>query len=210
MFGARAALLLVLSGGPWSAGASEPVARVQAWLDSWSSLSGRFEQRLASPTLPSDQVESGSFQIARPDRMRWEFSEPERKLAVTDGVSTWLYIPGDRQVIRGSLDQLRRDGAVSLLLSGSLRLQEAFVVRTAVVRDKEVSLDLLPREPSGAVAEIQLRADARSGQVLGFEVVDESGNRVTWTLRDLLLDPQLEEDLFSFRIPRGVEVQEVP
>ena len=206
---AAVALLAMVVSGPVVAGTSNLSARVQAWLDSWSRLSGRFEQLLEAPTLPSGQVESGRFQIWRPDRMRWDYREPERKLAVTDGVQTWLYIPSDRQVIRGSVEQLRRDSAVSLLLSGSLRLDEAFGVRSARIVDSEIRLDLVPRQPSATIQEVRLRADAATGGVLGFEVADPSGNRVTWRFWDIRLDPDLDEDLFRFRVPRGVEVQDL-
>ena len=104
---ALAALVLVGPALAATADTANTAGRVQAWLDSWSRLSGRFEQRLQAPTLPSEQVESGRFYVAQPDRMRWDYRQPERKLAVTDGVQTWLYIPSDRQVIRGSVDALR-------------------------------------------------------------------------------------------------------
>ncbi|MFQ5768068.1 MAG: outer membrane lipoprotein carrier protein LolA, partial [Acidobacteriota bacterium] len=55
------------------AGERETGEQVQRWLDSWTTLSGRFQQTLTSPTLPSAEVESGRFQVARPERMRWAY-----------------------------------------------------------------------------------------------------------------------------------------
>jgi outer membrane lipoprotein carrier protein len=194
----------------WAAlsAAAGPEDRVQSWLDSWTSLSGRFEQIVSSPTLPSDQVEAGRFEISRPDRMRWDYSSPEKKLAVTDGVHTWLYLPEDRQVVRGTLERLRRDSAVSLLLTGTLRLDEAFEVTLAEEAGGEIRLSLRPRRSSDAIASVDLRA-AADGEILGFTVTDPSGNRVSWRFRNLLRNPELEEARFMFRIPPGVEVQDL-
>ena len=209
MYRLAIALFTMLLVGPVLAGTQDTTARVQAWLDSWSRLSGRFEQRLQAPTLPSEQVESGRFYIARPDRMRWDYRHPERKLAVTDGVQTWLYVPLDRQVIRGSVDQLRRDSAVSLLLSGTLRLDEAFDIRSSSADEVATWLDLTPRESSDAIQSVRLHAETRTGRILGFEVVDPAGNRVTWSFQDLRLDPRIDDDLFTFQVPRGVEIQDL-
>jgi outer membrane lipoprotein carrier protein len=190
------------------AGLPEPARRVQAWLDSWQSLSGRFEQILSSPTLPSDQVESGTFTIMRPDRMRWDYRQPEKKLALTDGTWTWLYLPADRQVIRGRLERLREDSAVSLLLSGSLRLDEAFKVVTAGLAGDGIRLALLPQQESEAIASVDLHATA-AGQVLAFTVVDPSGNRVSWRFHELRLDPRVDPARFLFEVPAGVEIQDL-
>lgn len=203
------AVVLALIVAPAPAGTPDMAGRVQAWLDSWSRLSGRFEQRLHAPTLPSEQVESGRFYIARPGRMRWDYRHPERKLAITDGVQTWLYVPSDRQVIRGSVDQLRRDSAVSLLLSGTLRLDEAFDIQSLPADDTSMWLELTPRDASDAIQNIRLRAELQTGRILGFEVTDPAGHRVTWSFHDVRLDPDIDDDLFTFRVPRGVEVQDL-
>lgn len=199
------ALLTTQSAGQ---AAEDPVARVQEWLDSWTRLSGRFEQTLSSPTLPSTQVEAGRFQVARPGRMRWDFREPERKLAVSDGVHTWLYVPADRQVVRGRLEDLR-DGAISLLLGGTQRLTEAFLVVRASAGDGEIRLTLHPRRDSPFISEVDLQAEERSGAVRALSVTDASGNLVAYQFWDIVLDPDLDEKLFHFQVPPGVEVQDL-
>jgi outer membrane lipoprotein carrier protein len=187
---------------------TSPPVQVQQWLDSWTSLSGEFRQEVSSPTLPAGQVESGTFQIARPDRMRWDYVEPEPKVAVTDGVSTWLYLPLDRQVIVGRLESLRQDGAVALLLSGSLRLEEAFAVSHAGRRDGRIEMVLIPRSTSASIARIEVQATA-SGSITSFTVHDPAGNSVLWAFEALRLDPPLQEVEFSFQVPAGVEVQDL-
>ena len=185
-----------------------PPALVQGWLDSWTRLAGSFRQEVFSPTLPPGQVETGTFEILRPDRMRWDYALPERKLAVTDGQSTWLYLPEDRQVIVGRLDSLRRDGAVALLLSGSLRMEEAFTVGEMGLQDDFLHMDLVPRSPSDSISRIELVATP-GGAILSFTVHDPAGNSVLWSFQDLHLDPPLQEERFSFQVPAGVEVQDL-
>ena len=193
---------------PEARAADDPASLVQRWLDSWTRLAGRFQQVVSSPTLPREQVESGQFEIARPDRMRWDYEVPETKLAVTDGHSTWLYLPEDRQVIRGNMEALRREGAMALLLGGTRTLTEAFRIMESGQVDGRLELILEPRAPSQAIVRLDLVATL-AGRILMFTVHDAAGNQVRWSFTELRLDPPLDDRRFSFTIPPGVEVQDL-
>jgi outer membrane lipoprotein carrier protein len=184
------------------------VTRVQAWLDSWTLLEGRFEQVLVSATLPSARLESGRFFVRRPDRMRWDYREPQRKLAVSDGVTTWLYLPEDRQVMRGRVADLRQDTALSMLLSGPRRIEEIFTVLEARLDGDGITLGLEPRSASESIEAVRLEASA-DGHVQALTVTDPTGNEVTWRLADLVVPARLEDKLFTFEPPAGVEIQEI-
>jgi outer membrane lipoprotein-sorting protein len=72
--------------------------RVEARLRGLGSLRGRFVMSFTSSGLGVPQTERGRFAIRRPDRMRWDYTDPERKIAVSDGMHTWLYLPEDHLV----------------------------------------------------------------------------------------------------------------
>src|SRR5262249_3366244 len=42
--------------------------------------------------------ESGHVTIKRPNKMRWDYTEPEKKLFVSDGQKLYFYVPEDKQV----------------------------------------------------------------------------------------------------------------
>ena len=47
--------------------------------------------------------ESGTLWLRRPGKMRWEYSIPRGKVAVTDGTRAFLYLPEDREVLVGRI-----------------------------------------------------------------------------------------------------------
>ena len=202
------ALIGALPPGP---PAADPVARVDAWLAGWETLGGRFEQVVTAPTLPGERRESGRFEIRRPDQMRWDYESPERKQALTDGITTWLYTPADRQVIRGRMDRLRRDSALALLLAGSSRLKESFRIEPleGEAGVETIRLRLTPLHPSESIDHARLEADGASGRILALEVLDLSGNRVLYRFSDLIENPPLEPARFVLEIPAGVEIQDL-
>ena len=106
-------ILLVLLGLLWFAGgtvlgaelkAVEVVSRVQAWLDGTHTLAGQFEQVLISSALGAGLEENGRLYIERPGKMRWDYTSPERKVAIIQGDLTWFYIEEDEQMFLGRLD----------------------------------------------------------------------------------------------------------
>ncbi|HET6372777.1 MAG TPA: outer membrane lipoprotein carrier protein LolA, partial [Candidatus Polarisedimenticolia bacterium] len=105
------------------------VARLQAKLDALESLKGRFTQSLESATLGRPRIENGSFALRKPGRMRWEYQEPEKKLAISNGGITWFYLPEEREAYKGSVSAAREGGPAVLLLSGGLRLDRDFSSR---------------------------------------------------------------------------------
>src|SRR5262245_56261635 len=48
-------------------------------------------------------TERGRLLVKKPGRMRWEYTAPEQKSFVSDGMKMYSYIPKDKQVIVANL-----------------------------------------------------------------------------------------------------------
>jgi len=165
-------------------------------------------QTFTSSGLGIPQAEEGTFAISRPDLIRWEYMKPERKTAVSDGRNTWLHLPEQRLVYRGSVAEWREGGAFSVLAGG--KLEDQFVALEAsaegVSRAGDVLLRLVPRTPREEYEELQIEFDTRSLMLHRITAVDGMGNRITMILERVELDPQLPEGFFTFTPPPGTEV----
>ncbi len=194
------------------AGRPPLLERLQAKLETVTSLKGRFIQRLDAPALGRQRTERGTFSIKRPDRMRWEYEKPERKLAVTDGVTTWLYVPEDYEAHAGRPDDLAGGGAM-MLLAGRLRLSEDFSARGLSSEEAgpqgfagaEV-LELTPRRGGEEFEKLVVAVDPESLQMRRLTVVDAVGDRMIFDFFDLVENPDIDDALFTFEPPPGTEV----
>src|SRR5450631_1706860 len=52
------------------------------------------------------RTESGTLTLKKPGRMRWDYDQPRPKMFLTDGTTSWFYVPGERQVRRAPVKQL--------------------------------------------------------------------------------------------------------
>src|SRR6202163_898849 len=48
--------------------------------------------------LNKQLTERGRLLVKKPGKMRWEYTAPEKKLFVSDGVKIYSYLPDDKQV----------------------------------------------------------------------------------------------------------------
>ena len=145
--------LAAASGAPSAAGpdAPEALAGLQRWLDGTRQLQCNFVQELLSGALGSGLKESGRLYIARPGRMRWDYLEPERKVALIDGQRTTLYVEEDRELVRGRLDG--EGELLPALLVGEGRLAGLFSAELLAVSAAGVELRLVPLRAGEAVEE---------------------------------------------------------
>jgi outer membrane lipoprotein carrier protein len=185
--------------------ADEALAKLQAWLDGTRDLRGKFRQTLVSGALGGGLEEAGKFWLDRPGKMRWDYVEPERKVALLDGDRTLLWVPADRQVWEGSLSQ--SDAAIATLLAGKRRLTETFRASLAAgSNDEIVRLRLVPTSGSETFEEVTLDLGRSDSAIRAAEVTDAAGNRIRYAFAAVERNRGIPADRFHFEIPAGAEV----
>lgn len=190
--------------GPPDAGAA--LAGLQAWLDGTKDLQARFEQQMLSGAFGDGSAERGRLWISRPGRMRWEYDEPEPKIAVIDGDRTWFYVEDERQLTLGRLDT--DSELLPALLAGEARLASIFRASLAEPADGSqfVSLRLEPLRDAGSFEEVRVTLNASDYSIESAEVLDAAGNRVVYRFGRLRRNKGLDPDLFRFEPPPGTDV----
>src|SRR5512140_508322 len=172
----RSALVLLLlaaapPAGQPSSDAVRLAAKVQGFYERTKDLKARFSQTYTYAGFGRKQVSSGTIEVKKPGRMRWDYQKPAPKTIAVSGARLVQYEPGENQAyVDDHFDASAMSAAVTFLLG-----------KGDLAREFEISLDdvgglvLHPREADPRVASITL-AVAADGQVTATRVVDESGN----------------------------------
>lgn len=94
-------LLLILSAVPSGRGGeAQDVARAfEAHYRGVRTMEAVFLERYGEGN-GTIRAESGSVYFSKPNRMRWEYESPEKKLFLVDGKNAWLYVPADHTASR--------------------------------------------------------------------------------------------------------------
>jgi outer membrane lipoprotein carrier protein len=183
------------------------VGGLQNWLGATQQMEGRFEQTMTSGALGAGIEEAGRFYLRRPGRMRWDYLEPERKIALIDGNSTRLYLEQDRQLWESELE----DGSLlSMLLADVEPLESVFESGVLSAPEKggqgAYRLRLVPRVDVASFREIVVTLRPPEFAIEALEVLDAGGNRMLYRFFDLRRDRPRAVSFFHFEPPPGTEV----
>jgi outer membrane lipoprotein carrier protein len=218
------ALLAVSLLAPDNSGAADALAsagacatavaeRVQQRYDAVRDLRARFVQRTTSVAFgntPGAAMESGGEVVfAKPGRMRWSYERPEPSLVVSDGETIWIHDPVAREAQELPLGPEFLSGAAIQFLLGDGRLADEFSIEARGCGEPEVQLLLTPRRDS-SYERLELRADAKTGEIRSTVVVDVLGNRTEVELSELRANTKPPAGLFRFEPPEGTRVLSVP
>src|SRR5712691_11077436 len=96
---ACAALSGQIVAGAADSTAPELAAALQRKYDGIKDFSADFKHVYEGGVLRQQITERGHLLVKKPGKMRWDYSTPETKQFVSDGVKMYSYIPQDKQVI---------------------------------------------------------------------------------------------------------------
>jgi outer membrane lipoprotein carrier protein len=208
MLSALATSVLLAGATATAMGSSESarglVRAIEAHHARTADIVARFSQSYRSGMLGREIVERGVVSIKRPGRMRWEYKDPEPKLFVSDGRSFYFYVPADRQVIVSEQDP--RHSLAARLLSGQGGLLDEFHASLEEpLEDGVMRLRLVPKQAQAEVESATVDAEP-GGRIRAILLQDLQGGRTRFRFEALRENSGLQDRLFRFEVPSGVEV----
>jgi outer membrane lipoprotein carrier protein len=194
-------VLLVPSAASAQAGPAR--AQLERFTSELNSLDARFEQRVINADGLVEDESSGRVWIAHPNRFRWEYGGDFPELVLADGERVWLYDEILEQVTIKPQSSLTADSPLMLLTDIS-QLDVQFVVRELGDGDGLELLELKAINPESQFERILLGLG--NDQVMLMAMEDAFGLRTEIHFRDIKRNPQLDDELFHFTPPDGVDV----
>ena len=200
-----ALLVISLLAAPPSTMAQAGPARAQLerFAHELESLYAHFDQQVLKPDGLVEDKSSGEVWLLRPNRFRWQYGGEFPELVVADGKKVWLYDEMLEQVTIKEQSFMTSDSPLMLLTDVS-RIDEQFEVRELGSDSGLHLLELRSNNPESEFERILLGLD--NGQLLLMAMEDAFGLRTEIRFREIQRNPVLEDKLFRFTPPEGVDV----
>ena len=172
-------------------------------------FSADFTHTYEGGVLRKQISERGHVLIKKPGRMRWEYTTPEKKLFVSDGVRIYSYIPEDKQVMVSAQPRDTQTTAPALFLAGKGNLARDFtpsLVANPAGSPGGRSLKLVPKSPQPDYDWLVFTLDPATLAIQGLVTMDPQGGESAFFFTNLKENTGLADKEFAFNIPRGVDV----
>ena len=156
------------------------------------------------------RTESGTLELKKPGRMRWDYTEPRPKMFVTDGATAWFYVPGERQARRAPVKQIEDLRSPLRYLLGKTKLEKEFLGLTIATDAKPVNagdivLRGVPKGMQERVSQTLLEVTA-DGLITRIVVEEMDGSVTEFRFLQQKENVQVSDQRFRFTPPPGVEV----
>ncbi|WP_413698596.1 outer membrane lipoprotein chaperone LolA [Psychromonas sp. KJ10-10] len=180
---------------------SEDALQLKNKLALFEHVNATFVQRITSAEGKLLNESRGEMSISRPGKFHWHIKTPDEDLIVSNGETIWYYSPFIEQVtLINFADAV--DGTPFALLAGASETQWS---------DYDVSKkgnQFSVKHATSTQASMFIFEFDEQDNVSKFVVIEEQGQRSEFLLENKQSDTMIDQALFEFQIPQGVEVDD--
>ena len=195
---------LAMSARAASITGSEVIERMQKSFEKSKSFSARFEKQFYWAVLDKRLTSNGEIHTRRPSEFRLELDDGY--VVVGDGDAVWAYTPKNEQVIGSSYN-------TDLPTPWEILVDHAEQFRPVAVTEVELegrtcyAVVMTSKATTVDRAEgMTVWIDKKRWHLLMVEQTEANENVTTYVLSRHRINKKMDDDLFVFRPPSGVEV----
>jgi outer membrane lipoprotein carrier protein len=177
-------------------------------LRSTRSLQANFNQIFYASSVSTPLNEKGKFYFQKPNWMRWEYKDPEKKTFLYKEGVFLFYFPEDKEVIQSELSRERYESEILTLLSGQKQLKHDYTIEFSPFpseSQKTWKLKLTPREESD-YTHILLEIDEKTWLIRKAIFFDWAGNKSEFQFSQIKTNLRFPEKIFELELPSDVEI----
>jgi outer membrane lipoprotein carrier protein len=176
-------------------------------------LKAHFSQEAYLGSLKRVEKGEGMVYFKKGGKMYWEYKKPSVQKIYLDGTTLWVYLPEDNQVMKNDASRLPSDITVDLF-AGKLKIRDKFTVSRMPdeAGDKKDSavLKLIPKTAHPTLKSFTIWVERKTSYIYQTALEDELGNTTILKFSKITIDSAIDDSVFTFTPPPGVELFEPP
>lgn len=193
---------------------ADVIRKIQAAYENTTDWKAEFQQVTRIEGFDTPITSRGKLYIKKPDKLRWDYSEPNRDQIMVNEQKIWIYTPEQNQVIVSPFKEISDSQLPLHLLSGVGRLDQDFTVQWAAPAQPQPkgapALTLIPKDPRTGLTKLLIEVDPESYFITRLTLFEANGNESRFRFAQIRNNIGLKDRFFIFTPPKGVVVVESP
>jgi outer membrane lipoprotein carrier protein len=165
-----------------------------------------FREEYTPPGRPR-RVEAGTLQLRKPGKMRWDYTQPQGKLFISDGKFLWLYVPADNRAEKMKLQESDDMRAPLAFLLGKLNFDKEFRNLQATPVADGLRITAEPKSDNLPYSHVEFVVTP-DNRIANVKVTGFDKSILDFAFSNEKMNPALDSKLFQFHAPPGAEVVE--
>jgi len=177
----------------------------------FTTLQADFRQERVYALFDEKRESSGTIFYKKPGAMLWKYNPPDNTMIYLKERRALMYLPDIKQVQKISLAQDRKTETLLIGFGNtSEEITRNFTVASSPGEKGCYTLDLTPRtdELASHFQRLRLVIDGERWLPVRSERFERGGDRTIFTFSNFKVGLTLKDELFDFKVPKGVEVVE--
>ncbi len=177
--------------------------RMKEYFQNIQTARADFHQVVTDKQGHKTQDVTGSMQLQKPNKFRWDYHKPFVQQIVGDGEKVWLYDPDLSQVtVRAFSKSISSTPAA--LLAGGKEMERLFVIKDVSRKGDLEWVSATPKASETGFERVLLgfKGDA----LMEMELHDSFGNRTAIEFMNTQRNPKISAEVFKFTPPPDADV----
>jgi len=158
-----------------------------------------FEQQVLEQNGRLNSVSSGKLYLSRPNKLRWEYTSPQKQTIIADGTYIWIY-DEDLEQASSSFQRLSVRGTPAEILLNPEALEKKYNVEPL----GENKIILTPKK-TGKYRWLSI-SFTKNGLLEKFEMENKLEQRIRFNFYNEKRNTPLDKKLFIFEPPEGTDI----
>ncbi|SHI69220.1 outer membrane lipoprotein chaperone LolA [Halodesulfovibrio aestuarii] len=164
-----------------------------------------FVQTLIHKDSGEKDVRTGNFVIKRPQLVRWVTDKPFSELLIVNKDAVWNYLKDEEVVYKYPRELADESQNALRFLLGDAKVDNDFYVEDG---EEKGNYLLFPKEPTANLTEAKIWVDESSGIITRLRIIDFYGNINDITFKNVTLNAPVNNLVFNFTPPNGVDLED--
>lgn len=171
-------------------------------LRSLNAFSAQFSQKVYDNEMQLLQQGAGNIQVAKPNKIYWQTTEPEETLIVSDGNTLWFYDPFIEQASAYSLQESIANTPILLIINEDPAIWAQYDITQ--LSDNQFQINALDEQSQVKTLIITFNKN----EITELIITDATGQQSFITLTERKYNFIPDESLFNFVVPDGVNIDD--
>lgn len=196
-------LIIVLSVFSFADNNASIIEKINQKCTQTRTIEAHFEQIYTNLLTKEKLTEKGILYFLAPHFIKIEYSQPQKKFFLADGLYYYFYDPDENQVIKSDTST---DKSLWLSIINGCNIQSHFKILKMNEQTSCYFLALEPLKEKEEITKLELEISKNTFTLSKITMYEDIGNTNAYTFSDIKINPALDENLFMFSSPKDAEI----